>query len=93
MLSTKDAGGFLRHFHGLTELTATVGIPGQVNAYNAEELAQLAHREGVRADPAGSLEAAFATSRKRATGPVRIMVTGSLYLAGHALEAHEAAAA
>ncbi len=28
MLSTKDAGGFLRHFQGLTEMTATVGIAG-----------------------------------------------------------------
>ncbi len=89
MLSNKDAGGFLRHFHGLTELAATIEIPGQVNAYRAEDLAAIAHREGIAADPAGSLEAAFAKSRKLARGPVRIMVTGSLYLAGHVLDAHE----
>ncbi len=89
MLSTKDAGGYLRHFHGLTELAATVGIPGQVNAYGAEELAGIAQREGIAADPAPSLEAAFERSREIARGPVRIMVAGSLYLAGQVLEAHE----
>ncbi len=89
MLSTKDAGGFLRNFQGLTELAATIQIPGQVNAYRAEDLATIAHREGITANPAGSLEAAFENSRKLARGPVRIMVTGSLYLAGQVLEAHE----
>ena len=89
MLSTKDAGGFLRHFQGLPELAATVQIPGQANAYRAEELADIAYREGIAANPAASLEAAFAKSRHQARGPVRIMVTGSLYLAGQVLEAHE----
>jgi dihydrofolate synthase/folylpolyglutamate synthase len=89
MLSTKDASGFLRHFQGLTELAATVEIPGRQAAYKAEELASIANRAGIEAAPAGSLEAAFARIRRRAAGPVRIMVTGSLYLAGHALEANE----
>ena len=89
MLSTKDAGGFLRHFQGLPELAATVQIPGQANAYRAEDLADIAYREGIAANPAASLEAAFAKSRHQARGPVRIMVTGSLYLAGQVLEAHE----
>src|SRR5208337_5837 len=72
MLSTKDAGGFLRHFHGLTELAATIEIPGHANAYRAEDLAYIAHREGISALAAGSLEAAFAKSRNLARGPVRI---------------------
>lgn len=89
MQSTKDAGGFLRHFQGLTEVAATLEIPGQPNAYKAAALAELAHREGIAAAPVASLEAAFARSRKLAKGPVRIIVTGSLYLAGHVLNAHE----
>jgi dihydrofolate synthase / folylpolyglutamate synthase len=89
MLATKDAGGFLRHFQGLPELTATVQIPGQANSYGAEALASIAYREGIAANPAASLEAAFAKSRNQARGPVRIMITGSLYLAGQVLEAHE----
>jgi len=89
MLSTKDAGGFLRHFQGLTELAATVEIPGQASAYKAEDLAGIAQREGIAADPAANLEAAFERSRQMARGPVRIMITGSLYLAGQILDAHE----
>jgi dihydrofolate synthase / folylpolyglutamate synthase len=89
MLSTKDAGGFLRHFQGLTELAATVEIAGHEASYKAEDLARIAHRAGIDALPAGSLEAAFAKSRNRAGGPVRIIVTGSLYLAGQVLDAHE----
>ena len=89
MLNTKDAGGFLRPFEGLTEFAATVGIPDHAAAYSAEDLSQIAWREGIPANPSGTLEAAFARSRKIARGPVRIMVTGSLYLAGQVLEAHE----
>jgi dihydrofolate synthase / folylpolyglutamate synthase len=89
MLGTKDAGGFLRHFHGLAELTVTVQIPGQKSALGAEELAAIAYREGIAANPAASLEAAFAKCRNQARGPVRVVVTGSLYLAGQVLEAHE----
>ena len=71
MLSTKDASGFLRHFQGLTELAATVEIPGHTAAYKADELAHIAYREGIAADPAESLEAAFESSRRLAQGPVR----------------------
>ncbi len=89
MMSTKDAAGFLTHFQGLAEFVATVTIPGSPNSYAAEELAAIAQHHGLAAEPAGSLEEAFALSRARARGPVRVMVTGSLYLAGQILEAHE----
>lgn len=88
MLETKDAGGFLQHFHGLTALATTVAIPGH-NAYSAYDLAQLARDQGISAQPAENLEEAFLQSRNASHGPVRIMVTGSLYLAGQVLEAHE----
>jgi dihydrofolate synthase/folylpolyglutamate synthase len=89
MLSTKDASGFLRHFQGLTQLATTVTIPGQPNSYSARELAEMAREQGISAQPAESLEEAFLRSRAASAGPVRIIVTGSLYLAGHVLEAHE----
>jgi len=92
MLATKDAVGFLRHFQGLTELAATVDIEGSAAAYKAEELAAIARREGLATEVAGTLEAAFAKSSAAAKGPVRIIITGSLYLAGQALAAHDAPA-
>ncbi|MDX2265158.1 MAG: folylpolyglutamate synthase/dihydrofolate synthase family protein [Hyphomicrobiales bacterium] len=89
MMSTKDAGGFLAHFKGLTEFVATVSIPGQQNGYEASELAAMARKQGLFAEPAASLEDAFAMSRTLARGPTRVLITGSLYLAGQVLEAHE----
>ncbi len=74
-------------FQGLTEHAATIEIPGHTAAY--KQLAHIAYREGIAADPAESLEAAFKSSRRLAQGPVQIMVTGSLHLAGQVLEAHE----
>lgn len=89
MMSTKDAGGFLAHFKGLTEFVATVSIPGQENGYAAVELAAMARQAGLFAEPAGSLSEALAMSRTLARGPVRVLITGSLYLAGHVMDAHE----
>ncbi len=89
MMSTKDAGGFLGHFKGLTEFVATVSIPGQQNAYESAELAAMARKQGLFAEPATDLEDAFAMSRGFARGPVRILITGSLYLAGHVMDTHE----
>ncbi len=89
MMSTKDAGGFLSHFKGLTEFVATLSIPGQQNAYEAAELAVMARKQGLFSEPATDLDDAFAMSRGLARGPVRILITGSLYLAGHVMETHE----
>ncbi|MBC8050618.1 MAG: hypothetical protein H7X92_10800 [Chitinophagales bacterium] len=79
----------MSHFKGLTEFVATVSIPGQSNGYEAAELAAMARKQGLFAEPATDLEDAFAMSRGLARGPVRILITGSLYLAGHVMDAHE----
>jgi dihydrofolate synthase/folylpolyglutamate synthase len=89
MLKTKDAGSFLRHFAGLPELTTTIAIPNQKNSYSADELGAIALKEGLRASAASSLEAALAMSRRAAREPVRIVIVGSLYLAGEVLTLHE----
>jgi dihydrofolate synthase / folylpolyglutamate synthase len=89
MMSTKDAAGFLGPFEGLVEFVATVAIPGQSNAFAPEELAAVARHCGLYAEPAPTLSEAFALSRTVAEQPVRILITGSLYLAGHVLDAHE----
>lgn len=89
MMSTKDAEGFLGPFQGLAEFVATVGIPGQANAFSAEDLAETARRCGLCAEPAESLTDALTLSRAVGERPVRILITGSLYLAGRVLEMHE----
>jgi len=89
MMSTKDAGGFLDYFHNLASFVATVDIPGQTNAYTAQELCAIARHKGFVAESAASLEGALENCAREAGEPVRILITGSLYLAGHVLEAQE----
>lgn len=89
MMSNKDAAAFLAPFAGLTEFVATVAIPGQPNAYTAGELSTMARHQGLAGEPARDLEDAFNLSRSVAQGPVRILMTGSLYFAGKVLEAHQ----
>jgi len=88
MMSNKDAAAFLAPFAGLTEFVASVAIPGQPNAYTADELSTMARHQGLFAEPARDLEDAFNLCRSVGQGPVRILMTGSLYFAGKVLEAH-----
>ena len=84
MLKSKDAAGFVRPFKGLTQRVITLAIPGEANAYGAEELALIVRGEGFLAEPARSIADAIAKT-SRSSAPVRVLITGSLYLAGHVL--------
>jgi dihydrofolate synthase/folylpolyglutamate synthase len=89
MMSTKDAAGFFDYFANLAAFVATVDIPGQPNAYTSEELCAIARHKGFIAEPAATLERALQICAHEAGEPVRILITGSLYLAGHVLTAQE----
>jgi dihydrofolate synthase / folylpolyglutamate synthase len=89
MMSTKDAAGFIDHFENLASFIATVDIPGQPNAYTSQELCAMARHKGFFAEPAGNLRQALEFSFREAKEPVRVLITGSLYLAGHVLEAQD----
>ena len=83
MLATKDPAGFLNHLKGLVGQVLTVDIPGQAKAIPAAELARIAGDLGFAAEAAGSIEAAL---RVAGDGSQRVLITGSLYLAGHVLD-------
>jgi len=87
MLNTKDAAAFLRPFRGLAQKVITIAIPGEANAFTAEELARIARGEGLGAEPAPSIETAVMKASEGQDG-VRLLVCGSLYLAGHVLALH-----
>jgi dihydrofolate synthase/folylpolyglutamate synthase len=89
MMSTKNASAFIEHFENLASFIATVDIPGQPNAYAAQELCAMARYKGFFAEPATSLRQALELSFRESKEPVRVLITGSLYLAGHVLEAQE----
>jgi dihydrofolate synthase/folylpolyglutamate synthase len=86
MLATKDAGGFLRNFSGIARRVLTVPIPHQQKALTAEEVSEAARAVGIPADPYNSLaDALVATGVLGLDRPPRILITGSLYLAGEVL--------
>lgn len=93
MLRTKDAKGFLSMFHGLARHVVTVAIPDEEASRGAGELYDFARAAGLDASPAEDLEDAMmqvsAWSRTRAfEGPPRVLICGSLHLAGYILAAN-----
>ena len=89
MLSTKDAPGFLGNFAGLARHLLAVPIAGQENSIAPEAIVDIAHAAGIPATALNSVEAALmATGGLDLDPPPRILITGSLYLAGHVLAAN-----
>ncbi|WP_339614271.1 folylpolyglutamate synthase/dihydrofolate synthase family protein [uncultured Parvibaculum sp.] len=86
MLDTKDASGFLLPFKGLTAQVETVTIPDAPASLSAEALAEMAVKAGLPASPAASIEAALERALlEGGRDAPRILICGSLYLAGHVL--------
>jgi len=90
MMANKDAGGFLANFAGLTRHIIAVPIPDRDSAMPLDRLTHAARALGMRVESAVSVGAALGTVAKLAYEmPPRILITGSLYLAGHVLSANE----
>jgi dihydrofolate synthase/folylpolyglutamate synthase len=90
MLANKDALGFLRAFNGLARHVVTVAIPGEANSMGAGALYDLARRAGLDSAPADDLDDAMLqvsawTRLDSQDTPPRILICGSLYLAGKVL--------
>jgi dihydrofolate synthase/folylpolyglutamate synthase len=90
MLRTKDALGFLGAFRGLARHVATIEIPGEPMSLGAGELYDRARAAGLDAAPAEDVDDAMlqiaAWSRAHPKEPPpRILICGSLYLAGAVL--------
>jgi dihydrofolate synthase/folylpolyglutamate synthase len=88
-LSTKDTAGFLVRFHGLAQEVIAVAVPGEHAARSAQEVAQIARSVDINASEAESVQTALKSiaARKWAVAP-RILIAGSLYLAGDVLRAN-----
>jgi dihydrofolate synthase / folylpolyglutamate synthase len=81
MLNTKDAGGFLGPLAPYARLLEAVTIPGEENPHPAAQLVADARSVGIPAVQAGSIEEALHDIAGR-TGPGRVLICGSLHLAG-----------
>jgi dihydrofolate synthase/folylpolyglutamate synthase len=88
MLATKDYEGFLGNFAGLARNIIAVPVQ-QAKALPADAIAAAASRAGIPAAAAESIDSALAAiGRLNLEAPPRILITGSLYLAGEILAAN-----
>jgi dihydrofolate synthase/folylpolyglutamate synthase len=88
-MANKDAGGFLANYAGLTRHIIAVAIPDRDGAMPPDRLMDAARALGMRVEGAASVESALRTvARLSYEVPPRILITGSLYLAGHVLSAN-----
>ncbi len=88
MLSTKDCEGFLSNFAGLARRLIAVPIH-QEKTLPPQTIAAVAQRVGIPADSCEDVEAALAMIRRfDLEPPPRVLITGSLYLAGEVLAAN-----
>jgi dihydrofolate synthase/folylpolyglutamate synthase len=86
MLSTKDSGGFLRNFSGLARRLIAVPVAVSEKAMSPEAVADAARAVDIPATSRSSIDEALDVVRKLDLDPPpRILITGSLYLAGEIL--------
>ncbi|WP_377277587.1 bifunctional folylpolyglutamate synthase/dihydrofolate synthase [Rhizobium sp. R86522] len=87
MINTKDPIGFFRAFVDIAHNVYTVPITGSDVGLDPVALAQSAAEAGLKALPMESLGQALDAIRERSEDgvPPRIMIGGSLYLAGNVL--------
>jgi dihydrofolate synthase/folylpolyglutamate synthase len=87
MLNTKDPVGFFRPFAGLVRRVHAVPVPHSAAARDPVELAGIAAEVGLPAAVSGSVAEAIDTIRAETdpAEPLRILICGSLYLAGAVL--------
>jgi dihydrofolate synthase/folylpolyglutamate synthase len=87
MLDTKAAEDFLRPLARHVEGVLTVTIPDTIAAIPAEDLAARARATGLQAHPADSVAQALERIiAEAASGHLRVLICGSLYLAGAVLQ-------
>ncbi len=86
MLNTKDPVGYFRPFDGLARHVLTVPITGSEAGRDPHDLAAAARQAGLSAEPCTDLPAAIgALGRFTGDQGLRVLIGGSLYLAGEAL--------
>ena len=85
MLETKDPSGFLRPFAGFAEKLHSVPVSGTSMAYPLSTIADIANTAGIPSTISDSVEAALKAALTE--GAERVLICGTLYLAGDVLRA------
>lgn len=87
MLNTKDINGYLAPISPSVKELYAVSIPGEANTLPAETTAEAAQNAGMTSTVANSVEDAL-TAISAKNPAARILICGSLYLAGNVLRAN-----
>ncbi len=87
MLNTKEIGGFMAPLANIAESLTAVSIPGEAATLSAEETANAAEAVGLRSETATTVAEAITTISNE-TPNARILICGSLYLAGDVIRAN-----
>jgi dihydrofolate synthase/folylpolyglutamate synthase len=85
MLTTKDAAGFLRPLARHARAARAVPMPEGHSAYTPRECCEKAADVGLECLPANDIGAALEDLLATQPAPMRILICGSLYLAGTVL--------
>ena len=85
MLNTKSAQGFLKPLARRARDLTAVAIPGEAASLSAAEAAAAARESGFEAGEADSVAAALQALAAKGGPPRRVLICGSLYLAGRVL--------
>ncbi len=88
MINSKDPASFLEPFVGLAESVTGVVIPGETASRPADDIALASQSLGIRASTADGIPDAVKAITAQTPG-ARILICGSLYLAGALLESFE----
>ena len=88
MMNTKDVSGYLAPLVPFAASLTGVSIPGETNTLPGGETATHAAKSGIPSTTANSVDEAVAKITTQ-TPQARILICGSLYLAGTVLRAHE----
>jgi dihydrofolate synthase/folylpolyglutamate synthase len=88
LLTTKDPAGFFHPFASIVRHAMTVPVAGSDAGFRADALAEIAMASDVPARPFSDVAAALRTISVEHSGekPPRILICGSLYLAGDVLK-------
>lgn len=84
MLNTKDVTGYMTPLAAQAASLTAVSIPDEINTLSAKETEAAAHSVGLAAKSAESTEAALKAIVQHDPN-ARVLICGSLYLAGHIL--------
>ncbi|SDX02263.1 dihydrofolate synthase / folylpolyglutamate synthase [Ruegeria halocynthiae] len=84
MLNTKDVTGYLAPLAAEADSLTAVSIPGEQNTLSAEDTAVAAAKVNLTATTADSVAAALTAITAKTPG-ARVLICGSLYLAGNIL--------